>query len=116
MQRSRTAIAIFRPHRCANWAPHVFNHVDKPRFFFTVAALYHASLSLTSLALVMPPHTSRSPGLFREGVRPPRGQLSFGSPQLGDVDVEETDCIAFELQPLWLVALDVRQARNAISL
>jgi len=32
------------------------------------------------------------------------------------VDVEETDGIAFELLPLWLVTLDIWQARDAMPL
>jgi len=35
-------------------------------------------------------------------------KLSFSSLNLSDVDVKEADRVAFELRPLWLVALDVR--------
>jgi hypothetical protein len=37
-------------------------------------------------------------------------ELSFSSLHFGDVYVEEADRVAFELRPLRLVALDVRQA------
>ena len=43
-------------------------------------------------------------------------ELSFGSLHFGDVDLEEADRVAFELRPLRLVALDVRQARDAMPL
>jgi hypothetical protein len=35
---------------------------------------------------------------------------------LGDVDMKEADRVSLEPLPLWLVALDVRQAREAIPL
>ena len=37
-------------------------------------------------------------------------ELSFSSLHLGDVDVEVSDRVTFELRPLRLVALDIRQA------
>ena len=43
-------------------------------------------------------------------------QLAFGGLHLSDIDVEEADRVALEALPLWLVALDVRQARDAVSL
>ena len=43
-------------------------------------------------------------------------ELALGRLHLGDVDVEETDRVALELRPLRLVALDVRQARDAMPL
>ena len=36
--------------------------------------------------------------------------------RIGDVDMKEADRVSLEPLPLWLVALDVRQARDAIPL
>ena len=41
-------------------------------------------------------------------------KLALGGLNLSDVDVEEADRVALELLPLWLVALDVRQTRDAM--
>ena len=43
-------------------------------------------------------------------------KLTFSSLHLGDVDVKEADRVALELRPLRLVALDMRQARDAVAL
>jgi hypothetical protein len=43
-------------------------------------------------------------------------ELSFGGLHLGDVDVKEPDGVALELLPLGLVALDIRQPRDAMAL
>lgn len=43
-------------------------------------------------------------------------EFSFSSLHFGDVYVEVADRIAFELRPLRLVALVVKQARDAMSL
>ena len=43
-------------------------------------------------------------------------ELAFGSLHLGNIDVEEPDWIAFEALTFGLVALDVGQARDAVSL
>jgi hypothetical protein len=43
-------------------------------------------------------------------------EFAFGGLHLSDIHVEEADQLAFEALPLWLVALDVRQARDAVSL
>ena len=43
-------------------------------------------------------------------------ELSFGSLNLGDVDMEEAYGVALELRPLRLVTLDIRQARDAVTL
>ena len=43
-------------------------------------------------------------------------ELSFSSLHFGNVYVEEADRVAFELRPLRLVALHIRQARDAMSL
>ena len=43
-------------------------------------------------------------------------ELAFGSLHLSNVDVEEADGVALEGLPLWLVAFDVRQAGDAVSL
>jgi hypothetical protein len=43
-------------------------------------------------------------------------QLAFGRPYLGNVDVEVTDRIGFELLLVWFVAFDFRQPRNAMTL
>ncbi len=77
MRRARARIAIFRPLRCASWAPHVVSHVDRPRFIMTVATWHNARLKLTSPGLVMPPDTSRSPDWLREGVSPTEGPILF---------------------------------------
>ena len=43
-------------------------------------------------------------------------ELALGSLHLGDVDVEEADGVAFEFLPPGLVAFDIGQARDAMSL
>jgi hypothetical protein len=43
-------------------------------------------------------------------------ELSLGGLHLGNVDVEEAYGVALELLPLGLVALDIRQPRDAMSL
>ena len=43
-------------------------------------------------------------------------ELAFRSLHLGDVDVEEADRVALELRPRGLVAINVRQAGNPVSL
>ena len=43
-------------------------------------------------------------------------ELALGRLHLGDVDVKEADGVALELLPLGLVALDIRQARDAVTL
>ena len=43
-------------------------------------------------------------------------KLAFSSLHLGDVDVKEADRVSLELRPLRLVALDIRQARDAVAL
>ena len=43
-------------------------------------------------------------------------ELAFGRLHLGDVDMEEPYGVALELLSLGLVALDIRQARDAVSL
>ena len=43
-------------------------------------------------------------------------ELSFHSLYLGNVDVEKSNWIAFELRPPRLVASDIRQARDAMTL
>ena len=43
-------------------------------------------------------------------------ELAFGSLHLGNIDVEEPDWIAFEALTFGLVALDVGQTRDAVSL
>ena len=45
-----------------------------------------------------------------------KGWLALCGPDLGDIDVEEADRVAFELRPLRLVALHIRQARDAVAL
>ncbi|BEU99358.1 hypothetical protein NSDW_04530 [Novosphingobium olei] len=43
-------------------------------------------------------------------------QLAFGSLHLSDINVNEANQLALEALTLWLVALDVRQARDAVQL
>ncbi len=43
-------------------------------------------------------------------------ELSLSGLHLGDVDVKEPDGVALELLPPGLVSLDIRQARNAMTL
>ncbi len=43
-------------------------------------------------------------------------ELAFNRLHLGDIDMKEADGLTLELLPLWLVALDVRQARDAVPL
>lgn len=43
-------------------------------------------------------------------------ELALRRLNLGDVDMKEADRVSLESLPLWLVALDVRQARDAIPL
>src|SRR5215216_7437389 len=43
-------------------------------------------------------------------------ELALLGPDLGDVDVEVADRVALELSPLWLVAVCVGQARDAVAL
>lgn len=43
-------------------------------------------------------------------------ELPFAGLHFGDVDVKESDGVALELLALGLVALDIRQARDAMSL
>lgn len=43
-------------------------------------------------------------------------ELPLGGLNLGDVDVEEPDRVAFELLALWFVPLDIRQAGYAMPL
>lgn len=43
-------------------------------------------------------------------------KLPFGGLHLGDVDVKEPDGVALELLPSGLVSLDIRKARNAMTL
>ena len=43
-------------------------------------------------------------------------ELAFSCLHLGDVDVEEANGVALELLTLGLVAIDIRQPRDAMSL
>jgi hypothetical protein len=43
-------------------------------------------------------------------------ELALGRLHFGDVDMKEPDGVAFELLPLRLVSLDIRQARYAMTL
>ncbi len=43
-------------------------------------------------------------------------ELSLSSLHLGDVDVKEPDRVTLELLPSGLVSLDIRKARNAMTL
>lgn len=43
-------------------------------------------------------------------------QLALGGLHLGDVELEEADGVAFELLALRLVAFDIRQARDTVTL
>ena len=43
-------------------------------------------------------------------------ELAFGGLHLSDIDVEETNRVAFEELTLWLVTFDVRQARDTMPL
>ena len=43
-------------------------------------------------------------------------QLAFRRPHFGDVDVEVADRVSFELAPSGLVAVDLRQSRDAVAL
>ena len=43
-------------------------------------------------------------------------ELAFGDLNLGDIHVEEADGVALEALTLWFVALDVRQAGDAVPL
>ena len=42
--------------------------------------------------------------------------LAFGGPHFGNIDVEEADRVALEALPLRLIAFDVRQAGDPLSL
>lgn len=43
-------------------------------------------------------------------------ELALRRLNLGDVDMEEINGVSFESLPLWFIALDVRQARDAMPL
>lgn len=43
-------------------------------------------------------------------------ELSLHRLNLGNVDMEEANGVSFETLPLWFVALDIRQARDAMPL
>ncbi len=43
-------------------------------------------------------------------------QFALGGLDLGNVDMEEANGIAFELASFWLVALDLRQPADAVTL
>ena len=54
--------------------------------------------------------------LARVGDADEQIELAFSGLHLGNIDVEEADRIMLEALPLRFVALDVRQARRAVSL
>jgi len=77
MRRVRATMARFVPRRGATCEAYVLSHVEQPRCIMTVAAWHNLRRKLTSLALVIPPETSRSFDWLREGVRPTHGPTFF---------------------------------------
>jgi hypothetical protein len=77
MRRARATMARIALQLRATCAPHVLSQVESPRCIMTVVALHSARCRLTSLALIMPPETSRSPDGLRDGVIPTHGPTFF---------------------------------------